>query len=90
MNSSCFLRNLAGSIILCLLLSCIPVQAAALELPENWEQWLVERLMEWYEQEGEMPETWQDLIPQETEPAEAVLPEALPEQKTEMKAAGPV
>ena len=71
MKSSCILRLLAGLLLLCLILSCLPVQALALELPRDWA--LLERLLTGYVQEGTWPEGWQALlptVPEETEPSD--------------------
>ena len=89
MKQTCFLRVLAGTMALWLILAFLPVQAAALETLEDWEQQLVEQILEWYGQDGELAQQWQELIAQETEPAETVQPDSLAEQKEEIKAAGP-
>lgn len=86
MKSSCVSRLLAGALALCLLISCLPVQIAAVEIPENWDWWLLEQLLERYRQEGTWPEDWQDFFSQGTAPGETVSPETLPEEKAELTA----
>ena len=88
MKQTCFLRVLAGTMVLCLILNCLPLQAVALETSEDWKQ-LVEQILEWYGQDGELAESWQALLSQETEPAETVPSESLTEGKMELKASGP-
>ena len=86
MRRSCLSRLLAGTLALWLLLSCLPVQAVAAELPGSWERWLLEQVLQWYRQEGELPRNWQDLFSRWTSPGETVPEETLPAAEAELTA----